>query len=218
MSNNIFPTFNGITWPIPKRANWKTLISQAESGREVRVALRSLPLFEWDLPYGVLRPADQAQFWGFFNQCYGGWDTFLFDDKSDDFAPGQQLGVGDGSTTQFQFVRTYAGEFVEPRLDIQQSPAPVIYFNGLPITTSGSIYGEVKYGLAVYGDSAHLYSINYLNSGLLTFSTPPASGVVITADFYFYWRVRFKEDQLAIDLLYQGLANLKKVTLAQIFS
>jgi len=199
MSNNIFPSFNGITWPIPKRAAWKTLISQAESGREVRVALRSLPLFEWDLPYGILRPADQATFWGFFNQCCGGWDTFLFDDKADDFAQGQQLGVGDGATTQFQFVRSYGGLFVEPREDIQQSPIPPnIYLNGA-LQSSG-------------------YSISYLNSGLLTFTTAPASGVVITADFYFYWRVRFKEDQLAIDLIYEGLANLKKVTLAQVFT
>jgi len=199
MSNNIFPTFSGITWPIPKRANWKTLVSQAESGREVRVALRSLPLFEWDLPYGILRAADQATFWGFYNACSGGYDTFLFDDKADDFAQGAQLGVGDGTTTQFQFVRSYAGEFVEPRTDIQQSPtAPKIYLNGV-LQTSG-------------------YSINYLNSGILTFTTAPASGVVITADFYFYWRVRFKEDQLQIDLIYQGLANLKKVTLAQVFS
>jgi uncharacterized protein (TIGR02217 family) len=198
MSNNIFPNFAGITWPIPKRANWKTLVSQAESGREVRVALRSLPLFEWDLPYGVLRPADQAQFWGFYNQCYGGYDTFLFDDKADDFAQGQQLGIGDGTTTQFQLVRSYGGLFVEPRLDIQQTPAPNIYLNGV-LQSSG-------------------YSISYFNSGIVTFTTAPASGVVITADFYFYWRVRFKEDQLAIDLIYQGLANLKKVTIAQVFS
>lgn len=198
MSNNIFPNFSGITWPIPKRATWKTLVSQTESGREVRVALRSLPLFEWDLPYGILRAADQATFWGFYNACYGGYYTFLFDDKADDFAQGAQLGVGDGTTTQFQFVRSYAGEFVEPRTDIQQSPtAPKIYLNGV-LKTSG-------------------YSINYLNSGILTFTTAPASGVVITADFYFYWRVRFKEDQLQIDLIYQGLANLKKVTLAQVF-
>ena len=198
MSNNVFPSFNGITWPIPKRANWKTLVSQAESGREVRVALRSLPLFEWDLPYGILRPADQSQFWGFYNQCYGGYDTFLFDDKSDDFAQGAQLGVGDGSTTQFQFVRSYGGLFVEPRLDIQQTPAPNIYLNGV-LQSSG-------------------YSINYFNSGIITFTTAPASGEVITATFYFYWRVRFKEDQLAIDLIYEGLANLKKVTLAQVFT
>jgi uncharacterized protein (TIGR02217 family) len=199
MSNNIFPTFNGITWPIPKRANWKTLVSQAESGREVRIALRSLPLFEWDLPYGVLRAADQAQFWGFYNQCYGGYDTFLFDDKADDFAQGQQLGIGDGATTQFQFVRSYGGLFVEPRTDIQQSPTPPkIYLNGVLQSSD--------------------YSISYFNSGTVTFTTAPASGVVITADFYFYWRVRFKEDQLAIDLIYQGLANLKKVTLAQVFS
>jgi uncharacterized protein (TIGR02217 family) len=198
MSNNIFPSLNGITWPIPKRANWKTLVSQAESGREVRVALRSYPLFEWDLPYGILRPADQAEFWGFYNECYGGYDTFLFDDKSDDFAPGQQLGVGDGATTQFQFVRSYGGLFVEPRTDIQQTPtAPKIYLNGVH-QTSG-------------------YSITYFNSGTITFTAAPSNGVVITADFYFYWRVRFKEDQLAIDLIYQGLANLKKVTLAQVF-
>ena len=198
MSNNIFPNFSGITWPIPKRATWKTLVSQTESGREVRVALRSLPLFEWDLPFGILRAADQTAFWGFYNACSGGYDTFLFDDKSDDFAQGARLGVGDGATTQFQFVRSYAGLFVEPRLDIQQSPIPPnIYLNGV-LQSSG-------------------YSISYLNSGRVTFTTAPGSGTVITADFYFYWRVRFKEDQLQLDLLYQSLANLKKVTIAQVF-
>ncbi|MGO9622373.1 MAG: DUF2460 domain-containing protein [Desulfobaccales bacterium] len=43
------------------------------------------------------------------------------------------------------------------------------------------------------------YAIGYTDSGLLTFTTPPAAGAVITADFGYYWRCIFQEDLSEFD-------------------
>jgi uncharacterized protein (TIGR02217 family) len=198
MSNAIFPTFKGLTWPVPKRQLWKTLDNQAESGYETRVGLRSLPLYEWDLPFSFLLTAsDLAAFWGFYAARGGSFDPFLFSDEMDNFAPGAALGTGDGNTTVFQFIRSLGGLFVEARNDIQQSPvAPKIYLNGALQTTG--------------------YTISYFQSGTVTFAAAPGSGVAITADFYFYYRVKFKDDSQELQAENIAYATGKKITLAQV--
>ena len=198
MSNAIFPTLI-LGWPIPKRQLWKTLDNQAESGYETRVGLRSLPLYEWDIPLNMLRSAsDLATFWGFYAAHGGALDPFLFNDQMDNFAQAAALGAGDGSTTVFQFIRSLGGLFVEARNDIQQSPiAPKIYLNGVlqnPAT----------------------YTIAYLAAGTVTFTTAPGAGVAVTADFYFYYRVKFKDDTEELQAENIAYATAKKVTLAQV--
>jgi uncharacterized protein (TIGR02217 family) len=197
MSDSLFPTFKGITWPITKRASWNTLANQAESGREVRVGLWSAPMYEWDLPFGMLNATDLTTFWGFYNARGGSFDTFLFVDQVDNYALGAALGLGNGTNTVFQLNRSQGGLFIEARNDIQQTPAPKIYLNGFLQATTA-------------------YSIAYSNSGIVTFVTAPASGVVVSASFYFYYRVKFKEDSLELDLEAQVYATGQKVTLAQV--
>ena len=190
MSNSVFPTFKTLGWPFTRRALWHTLSNEAESGRAVHVRLWSAPLYEWDLQYNGLSLADQATLWGFYNARSGAFDDFLLSDQTDNFAPGAQLGVGDGVTKAFQFCRAQGG-YVEAQYDVQQTPTPpVIYLNG-----------AVQAGTA--------YSISYLASGILTFVTAPGSGVVITADFYFYYRAMFTEDKLELAAILQGAATGK---------
>ncbi len=43
------------------------------------------------------------------------------------------------------------------------------------------------------------YSVNYLNSGILTFNSAPTNGAVISADFSYYYRVRFAEYSSDLD-------------------
>ena len=48
------------------------------------------------------------------------------------------------------------------------------------------------------------YAIGSTDSGLLTFTTPPGAGVVITADFGYYRRCIFQEDLSEFDkFMYQ---------------
>jgi uncharacterized protein (TIGR02217 family) len=68
---------------------------------------------------------------------------------------------------------------------------------------------------AVYLDgitqSAGNYSVDP-NTGLVTFSTAPGSGLIITADYSYYFRCRFVDDSYAFENFMFQLWQLKKLT------
>jgi uncharacterized protein (TIGR02217 family) len=50
------------------------------------------------------------------------------------------------------------------------------------------------------------------NTGLVTFNTAPASGLIITADFTYYFRCRFIDDKYDFENFMYRLWQLKKLT------
>ncbi len=130
---------------------------------------------------------------GFFLQQQGSFGAFLFDDPSDDGVTGQYFGTGDGTTTAFQLYRSFGG-FFEPIV----APASVsaVYFNGVAQSPAG-------------------YSVNPA-TGIVTFGSAPGSGVVITADFTYYFLVRFAEDTAEFENFMYQLWSLKQVKLQSV--
>ncbi len=130
MSDAIYPTLPGLTWPVKRTPMWKTHISTTPSGREWRAALMNTPRYRYTLPYEFLR--NEAAFqefqtlFGFFNARQGSYDSFLFNDASDNTATAQAFGAGDGSTVLFQLLRTLGGNS-EPVFALNGAPA--IYRN-----------------------------------------------------------------------------------------
>jgi uncharacterized protein (TIGR02217 family) len=127
--------------------------------------------------------------------CQGAFGTFLFRDPSDDQVTGQQIGVGNASATVFQLQRAMGatlpgGGFLEPVL------APNIV---------GAVYLD---GIT---QSPTSYSVDP-NTGLVTFATAPGSGLVITADYSYYFRCRFVDDSYAFENFMFRLWQLKKLT------
>ena len=177
MSNEIFPVLPGLKWNQVKTPVFTTLIQRSVSKRESRAATNFYPLYQWDLSYELLRQggafAELQTLLGFYLRRQGALDDFLSDDPTDDSVAGQVIGTGDGGTLAFQLVR-YFGGWVDLVTDVKASPAPVIYVNGSAVSPS-------------------LYSIGMTASGILTFNSAPANGAAITADFSYYWRVRFIE-------------------------
>lgn len=178
MSNSIFPTLTGLQWDIKKRPRFSTIVQRSASGKEIRSALMSYPLWEFELSYDVLRAAaaytELQTLMGFFNQMLGSYDTFLYDDPSDDSVTDQSFGTGDGATASFQLLRTLGG-FVEPIQNVHAITN--IKVNGATIPA---------------GAGAGKYTIN--STGIVTFGTVPAMGYPITWTGTFYFRVRFLED------------------------
>lgn len=182
MSNEIFPSLPGLKWNQGKTPVFSTLIQVAASGRESRIPLYVYPLYEFDLSYELLRDDtahnELKNLAGFYLHMGGANNDFLYLDPSDNYILGSFIGTGDGNANSFQLIRIY-GNSIEPRYDIQQSNNSVpikIYFNGNQQANNS-------------------YSITYLKSGLLTFAannTPPPT-TIITADFSYYYRVRFIE-------------------------
>ena len=107
----VFPSLPGLAWSVTKTPTFQTRIQRAVSGRELRALDYPYPLWQFTLVFDLLRdnPAagyDELQtLMCFFMLCQGAFRTFLFRDPSDDQVTGQQIGVGNASTTVFQLQR-----------------------------------------------------------------------------------------------------------------
>lgn len=212
MSNLVYPGgLPGEGYPIVRTPTWSKIIATSQNGREVRISNYTYPRHLWEIPYSVLffnDPHNNSDSYaltlqtlmGFFNQVLGAWDTFRYQDE-DDYATinptsgarvPTQIGVGDGATTQFQIGRNLGG-FFEPLYDVNDAAyAHKIYLNA--VLTSA-------------------YTIS--SSGLITFTSAPGSGVVITADFNYWWRVRFMDDTLDFSRFAYKMYEVKRVRLFQ---
>lgn len=185
MSNAVFPTLPGIAWPVIKIPEWSTKVQKSASGRELRAAFFSYPLWRFRLTFNVLRQADLTTLAGFFNARQGSFDTFLFLDPVDNSVTNQNFGVGDGTTKKFQLARTYGG-VVEPVFGAIGTPA-----------------------VKVNGVSTGAFTID--NNACVTFTTAPAAGAVLSWTGQYYFRCRFVQDSSEFEQFMSNLWNLKKL-------
>lgn len=186
MSSYLFPnTILGLAFPVVRTPLWHTGVQVALSGKQSTIAYQQYPLIHYELNYDVLRDdiatSDAKAIVGLFNAVQGRFDTFLFTDP--DFntiassAP-QTFGTGDGTTTTFQLTASYANSGGPGYSELIQN------FNGTPtILDNGSAAGSNTIGA----------------TGIVTFSTAPASGHVLSWYGSFYYRCRFDDDKLDLE-------------------
>jgi uncharacterized protein (TIGR02217 family) len=197
----VFPSLPGLAWSVTKTPTFQTRIQRAVSGRELRALDYPYPLWQFTLVFDLLRDNPAAGYdelrtlMGFFMLCQGAFGTFLFRDPSDDQVTGQQIGVGNASATVFQLQRAMGstlpgGGFLEPIL--APNLVSTVYLDGIT-------------------QSPASYSVDP-NTGLVTFATAPGSGLVITADYSYYFRCRFVDDSYAFENFMFRLWQLKKLT------
>jgi len=175
VSNVHFPALPGVTWDVKKTPNFSTLIQTAVSGREVRSALMTYPIYLWTLIYDYLPQAtDFATLIGFFLNRQGSFDSFLYIDPSDRIVAGQGLGTGNGSQTVFPLLRSLGG-FVQP---VEDGAASAVYKAG--VLQSGATWSITSSAIGFHDQ--------------LTFTTAPGAGAIVTIDFTYSFRVRFDAD------------------------
>jgi hypothetical protein len=186
----------GVGWPVKKAPLFRTIVQTPASMRgENRIALMPYPIWMFELSLEFIRgdfsAAQAASFLqslvGFFMAVQGQFQDWLYSDPYDNSVTNMQFGVGDGATTAFQIVRTIGGAS-----DLIQnlSGTPTIKVNN--VTTTPASIGS---------------------TGLVTFSSAPASLATITWTGSFYFRCRFLDDTWA-DLeefmnLFWSLSTLK---------
>ena len=209
MSNLQFPDLRGLSWDYALTPTFSTGVQQATSGREVRAAFWSAPLWKISLTYEFLhddpRHVDQngnselQQLVGFFLARQGAFDSFLIDlaqltrKPLDSTISGLPICTGDSSTTDFQLVRNIGGY-----LEQVQNPAG----------QSATVY---------VAGARKTQGVDYtITNGIVSFSSPPASGAAITADFQWLWRVRFTQDSVEFDNFMYLLWECKKVELVSV--
>lgn len=175
MSDAVFPTLPGLTYPVEKTAIWSTKIQTSVSGKETRLGYWSYPRWEYALRYSILRSdnvnAELQTLVGFFNARMGAYDDWLFLDPDDYIATNQVFATGDGTTTAFQLARTWGGWTEPVRAVLSVSSVKV---NGTPTSA---------------------YTVN-TSTGVITFTSAPTNGATLAWSGQFYWRCRFLDDQV----------------------
>jgi uncharacterized protein (TIGR02217 family) len=169
------PGFSGYE---QRNQNW----SQARA--QYSVAFENKPLAEWT--------ALEAM----YHAARGMANGFRLFDPGDYIGTGQFQATGDGTTTVFQMQKTYTfpiGQYsvVRPVQKLITSLIPT--YTGGYLTDTVTIYlnGAAQTHNAGYISGGGVAYTLDANTGLLTFATPPANGVVITADFQYHIPVRF---------------------------
>tara|TARA_R110002110_G_scaffold130347_2_gene310738 strand:+ start:400 stop:1023 length:624 start_codon:yes stop_codon:yes gene_type:complete len=182
----------------------RTEIVTLISGREERNSPWADSLRRWDAGPGVKSLDDLNTLIAFFEARRGRLHGFRFRDPIDNrsCAPSavpsmldQLIGTGDGVTTAFQLVKTYASG--------AESWARTI---------AKPVEGTVV--VAVDGVEAAV-SIDH-TTGQVSFAAPPADGAAITAGFAFDCPVRLDTDQLDIALDAVGAGAAPSVPLVEL--
>ncbi|MDD5247815.1 MAG: DUF2460 domain-containing protein [Rhodocyclaceae bacterium] len=194
MSDLLLPSLPGLAWSVLKTPEWSTSAQRSVSGKELRLPNWSYPIWHFALTYEVLRAdavnTELQTLMGFFCARQGSFDTFLFNDPTDNAVTAQPLGTGDGATKSFQLVRQMAG-FVEPVKEL--NGAPQLFVNG--VATSAFSLGT---------------------GGVVTFNTAPANGAALTWSGNFYFRVHFEKDLAEFENFLYQLWALKKLEIASV--
>ena len=195
MSDQIFPSLIGIAWNTVRTPTWKGRVQTAVSGKETRQSDWSYPRYAYELSYDFLRSAptfgELQTLIGFINSMSGQIGTFLYSDEDDNAVSNQQIGTGDGSTTNFALIRAFGG-YIEP-------------VSRVNAVSSVSIAGTATTAYTVNQDSGNE------SGSSITFTTAPAPGAEITASFTYYWRCRFSEDTNDFTKFLYGISSVSSL-------
>ena len=192
MSNAVFPTFPGLNWGRKRTAVWSTNIQKSASGREIRSAYYTYPQWKFSLSFEVLRTKasinELEKLAGFFNERRGSFDSFLYEDPTDNKVTDQLIGNVVQGVTRYQLVRNYGG-FTEPVLAVKGTPT--VKVGGVALT--------------------HGRDFSIDNNGVLVLNTPQTPDSPITWTGGFYFRVRFTSDTVDFENFIGHLWNAKKI-------
>lgn len=170
---------------------FRTNILELDSGAEVRIARRTTPKHRYDVAYGIKTYAQLATVKRFYIARHGSTYGFRFKDfldcntttdghdvgNSESIANDDvQIGVGDGSETEFQLVKKYVdGGITRTRNITKPRSGVLVAVNGVAQTEGVD------------------FTVNY-ETGVVTFSSAVTSTHVVTAGFEFDVPVRFAKE------------------------
>ena len=190
MSNYVLPVMPGQGWSVFKSPAYSTKIQTAVNGKELRSAWFVYPKYTFKLTFEVLRSSaallELQTMMGFFNSRQGSFDSFLYNDTTDNSVTAQGIGSGNGVQTVFPLMRSYGGN-VELVMNVNAITG--IYLNGT-LTAAYTVDGF----------------------GNVTFTSAPANGVAITWTGTYYYRCRFEKDAVNWENFMNQLWSLKELS------
>ena len=184
----------------------RTQIVELASGDEERNASWANSRRRYDVAYGIRRSDDLAAVVAFFEARNGRLHGFRYKDWADyksslpsqpTSPTDQQIGTGTGSLKTFQLVKRYASGAQSWTRTIVKPVA-----------------GTVRVALGTV-EQLTGWTLDP-TTGVLTFTTAPAGGVIVRAGFEFDVPVRFDSDTLDVTLDFERLGSITSIPLLEI--
>ena len=184
----------------------RTQIVELASGDEERNASWANSRRRYDVAYGIRRADDLAAVVAFFEARNGRLHGFRYKDWAD-YKSGlpsqsitptdQQIGTGTGSMKTFQLVKRYISGAQSWTRTIAKPVADTV---------------RVALGMV---EQMSGWTVD-ATTGVLTFTTAPANGVIVRAGFEFDVPVRFDTDVLDVTLDIERLGSITSIPLLEI--
>ena len=197
MSNLLFPTLRGLTYPIGKTPHWNTITQESVSGVKKFLQCYSYPYYTFNLSFSYLsddnlRTDDVHSLMSFYNKLGGAGQDFLFADPlfEDNRCVKQVFGVGDGEKTTFRLLHQY-GTFVEPVFGIANKPR--IFINDVETT-----------------------AFTWDETGLITFTSAPANNAKVAWTGRWFYRCHFQNDEAEFQQIFYGGWSLEELVLESV--
>lgn len=158
--------------------DWLTEIVQTLNNREYRNAPNAHPRRYWDLSHLGRTQAEKEDIHRIFMAVRGQKHSFPFKDFADFQCPRNAIGTGDGTTTQFQLVKRYtfgSETYVRP-------------------VTKPVLESVVVWVAGVQQASGYTVS---RQTGVVSFTNPPAGAALVEASFEYHVPVRFAQPRMS---------------------
>lgn len=184
--------------------DFSTVIQEAVSGKEVRIRTWAKCRAKGDISYGIRSTDDLDKVRALFLAHLGRLYPFRFKDWSDYEATDEYFGTGDGTTTQFQLIKTY-----DPQQLLLGAPGSRTYVRTitLPVGTPTIMVNGVI-------DP----SVSISAAGIVTFpaapSASPASTLTWTGEFDL--PVRFDTDHLPVSMRQEGFGQVRSIPIVEV--
>ncbi len=196
------------SWLPVGRPQFKTALAQSDGGHEyTEAAWSSAPLYEFTIKSRYIVPSgDPMQLKADFEAlnnfficvAQGRANTFRFNYENDNTAIAQVLGTGDAVRATYQITKLYqSGARTFTRVIKKPVPGTVhVYLDGVELLSGWTV------------DTT---------TGLISFTTPPGIGVIVSATCGFDYPVRFDFDKFPMTLHQQyGLFGIEDVVMVEI--
>jgi len=160
-----------------KKQKWNTEIYESGSGRYRSLTNQLYPKWEIRVLLQPLTDAEARALHGFVAARKGGYEPFYWKDPEDFHESG--IALARVASAKYQAVMKM-GDYVEP----------VEYIENVKVYVGGTL------------QAASSYSVS---NGIITFGTDPGSNAVVTADYDYYWKVRFDDDGMGVEHIFDNI-------------
>lgn len=188
---------------------FRNVIQESISGNEQRFAQWTKCRGVGDLSYGLLTSSDPLgdfrAILALYRAHFGSLYPFRFRDWSDYQAVNSVFGTGDGTTMTFQLSMTY-----DPQAILLGTVGTYFYVRDIMLLASTPVIK--KAGVVQTPGTAYTIS----SSGMVTFTSAPASGAQLTWSGEYDVPVRFDTDTLPVVLNEADLASVRSMPIKEV--